>query len=51
MARRLPVPIPPEPFAYPLVQLMRRAAAKADRTGREGLLLRLVGALGIGFDS
>jgi glycine/D-amino acid oxidase-like deaminating enzyme len=51
MSRRLPVPIPPEPIAYPLIQLMRRAVAKSDRTGRDTPLLKLAGLLGVGFDS
>lgn len=52
MSRRLPIPIPPEPFAYPLIQLMRRAVQKSDRNGgRDGILLRVAGLFGIGFDS
>lgn len=52
MARRLPFPIPPEPFANPLIQLMRHAVAASDaRGGKDGLLLRAAGLLGIGFDS
>jgi glycine/D-amino acid oxidase-like deaminating enzyme len=52
MSRRLPIPIPPEPFAYPLIQLMRRAVQKSDRNGgRDGILLKLAGLFGVGFDS
>ncbi|WP_442576349.1 NAD(P)/FAD-dependent oxidoreductase [Microbacterium sp. F51-2R] len=52
MSRRLPVPIPPEPLAYPLIQMMRRAVAASDaRGGRDGILLRAAGLLGVGFDS
>ena len=52
MSRRLPIPIPPEPFAYPLIQLMRRAVAKSDRNGgRDTPLLKLAGLFGVGFDS
>jgi glycine/D-amino acid oxidase-like deaminating enzyme len=52
MSRRLPIPIPPEPFAYPLIQLMRRAVQKSDRNGgRDGFLLKLAGLFGVGFDS
>jgi glycine/D-amino acid oxidase-like deaminating enzyme len=52
MSRRLPIPIPPEPFAYPLIQMMRRAVQKSDRNGgRDGILLRLAGLFGVGFDS
>jgi glycine/D-amino acid oxidase-like deaminating enzyme len=52
MARRLPVPVPPEPLAYPLIQLMRRAVARSDRNGgKDGLLLKAAGMFGVGFDS
>jgi glycine/D-amino acid oxidase-like deaminating enzyme len=52
MSRCLPIPIPPEPLAYPLIQLMRRAVAKSDRNGgKDGVLLRLAGVFGVGFDS
>ena len=46
------IPIPPEPFAYPLIQVMRRAVQKSDRNGgRDGILLKLAGLFGVGFDS
>lgn len=52
MSRRLPVPIPPEPIAYPLIQTMRHAVAASDRDGgRDGLLLKTAGLFGVGFDS
>lgn len=52
MSRRLPVPIPPEPIAYPLIQLMRKAVSRSDaRGGKDGLLLRAAGLFGVGFDS
>ena len=52
MARRLPVPIPPEPFAYPLIQTMRHAVAASDANGgKDGPLLKLAGLFGVGFDS
>lgn len=52
MSRRLPLPIPPEPLAFPLIQAMRRAVAKSDRNGgKDGILLRLAGLFGVGFDS
>lgn len=52
MARRLPIPIPPEPVAYPLIQTMRAAVARSDRNGgKDGPLLKLAGAFGVGFDS
>ena len=52
MSRRLPVPIPPEPIAYPLIQTMRHAVAASDRNGgKDGLLLKIAGLFGVGFDS
>ncbi len=52
MSRRLPIPIPPEPITYPLVQLMRRAVARSDSNGgKDGLLLKVAGLFKIGFDS
>ena len=52
MSRTLPVPIPPEPIAYPLIQLMRRAVIKSDQNeGKDGPLLKLAGLFKIGFDS
>lgn len=52
MARRLPIPIPPEPLAYPLIQTMRRAVARSDAHGGEdGLLLKAAALFGVGFDS
>lgn len=52
MSRRLPMPIPPEPFANPLIQLMRRAVIRSDRRGsKDGPLLKLAGMFGVGFDS
>lgn len=52
MARKLPIPIPPEPVAYPLIQAMRSEVARSDRReGKDGPLLWLAGRFGIGFDS
>ncbi len=52
MSRRLPIPIPPEPIAYPLIQTMRQAVARSDaRGGKDGLLLKLAGLFRVGFDS
>ncbi|WP_108251776.1 NAD(P)/FAD-dependent oxidoreductase [Planctomonas deserti] len=48
----LPIPIPPEPVRYPAITLTRRAVARSDaRGGKDGLLLRSLDALGVGFDS
>lgn len=52
MVRSKPIPVPPEPFAYPLIQLVRRAVARADANhGRPGLILRAMDAIGVSFDS
>jgi glycine/D-amino acid oxidase-like deaminating enzyme len=50
--RRRPVPFPPEPLRYAVVQLTRNRLAAADRNeGRRGLWLRTLDRLGLGFDS
>jgi glycine/D-amino acid oxidase-like deaminating enzyme len=50
--RSLPIPFPPEPLRFAIVETVRRELARADRNeGRRGLLLRTLDALGIGFDS
>jgi glycine/D-amino acid oxidase-like deaminating enzyme len=47
-----PLPIPPEPFRTPAVELMRRQVIAADANeGRRSLFLKAMDALGIGFDS
>ncbi|TLP58910.1 NAD(P)/FAD-dependent oxidoreductase [Microbispora triticiradicis] len=52
MVRRHPVPFPPEPLRWPVVELTRRALARADdNEGRRGPWLRVLDHLGIGFDS
>ena len=52
MVRRLPVPFPPEPFTYPVIEATRRSLDRADRSGgRRNLWLRTLDALGLGFDS
>jgi glycine/D-amino acid oxidase-like deaminating enzyme len=50
--RRRPVPFPPEPLRWAVVQLTRNRLAAADRNeGRRGLWLRTLDRLGLGFDS
>ncbi|WP_205862966.1 NAD(P)/FAD-dependent oxidoreductase [Planosporangium thailandense] len=52
MVRRRPVPFPPEPLRFPVVELTRRALATADaRGGRRGPWLRLLDRFGVGFNS
>lgn len=51
-ARVTPFPIPPEPLAYPAIQVMRGAIARSDANGgKDGLLIRALEIFGIGFDS
>ncbi len=52
LVRKKPVPFPPEPLRSAGVWLTRRALARADRRqGRRGPWLRLLDAIGLGFDS
>lgn len=51
LVRRQPVPFPPEPLRYPLVQFTRSRLSQEDRTGRRGLWLRTLDRLGLGFNS
>jgi glycine/D-amino acid oxidase-like deaminating enzyme len=50
--RSKPTPFPPEPLRYAGIQLTRRAIARTDANeGRRGAWLRLIDAMGLGFDS
>jgi glycine/D-amino acid oxidase-like deaminating enzyme len=50
--RSKPVPFPPEPLRWAVIQLTRNRLAAADeREGRRGLWLGLLDRLGLGFDS
>jgi glycine/D-amino acid oxidase-like deaminating enzyme len=50
--RSRPIPFPPEPLRSAAVNLVRHELDRADRNeGRRGLVLRVLDALGIGFDS
>ena len=51
LVRRKPVPFPPEPLRYPVVQATRAALAHEDATGRRGAYLRTLDHFGIGFNS
>ena len=51
MVRKKPFPFPPEPVRSLAIQTTRRAIAKADRTGENGLLLKTLDRFGVGFDS
>jgi len=52
LVRSKPAPFPPEPLRYMGIELTVRALAKADRNaGRRGPWLRMLDAIGLGFDS
>ncbi|NTW40348.1 MAG: FAD-dependent oxidoreductase [Cellulomonadaceae bacterium] len=52
MVRRLPWPFPPEPVATVGIELTRWSLDRADhREGRRNALLRVLDAVGLGFDS
>ncbi len=50
--RRKPLPFPPEPLRWGVIQLTRNRLAAADRHGgKRGVWLRLLDRHGLGFDS
>ena len=52
LVRTRPLPFPPEPLRWAVIQATRRALARADRRqGRRGPWLRLLDRLGVGYDS
>ena len=52
LVRSRPIPFPPEPLRYAVVQATRRALIRADeRRGKRGLWLRALDRVGAGFDS
>jgi glycine/D-amino acid oxidase-like deaminating enzyme len=52
LVRSKPLPFPPEPLRWAVIQATRRALAAADRRqGRRGLWLRLLDRMGLGYDS
>lgn len=52
MVRSKPLPFPPEPLRYGVIELTRRSIAHADaNAGRRNLWLRTLDRLGLGFDS
>lgn len=52
MVRRLPLPFPPEPAAWLGIKMTTNALIKADENeGRRGPLLKVLDAVGMGFDS
>lgn len=52
MVRRLPLPFPPEPVAWLGIKMTTQALIKADENeGKRGPLLKVLDAVGMGFDS
>jgi glycine/D-amino acid oxidase-like deaminating enzyme len=52
LVRSRPIPFPPEPLRYAVIQATRRALARADeRGGKRGAWLRGLDRIGAGFDS
>jgi glycine/D-amino acid oxidase-like deaminating enzyme len=52
LVRSRPLPFPPEPARWAVIQATRRALARADaHGGRRGPWLRLLDRVGLGFDS
>jgi glycine/D-amino acid oxidase-like deaminating enzyme len=52
LVRKKPLPFPPEPLRSAGVWITRRAIARSDRRqGKRGVWLRLLDAVGLGFDS
>ena len=52
LVRTRPLPFPPEPLRWTVIQATRRGLARADRRqGRRGPWLRLLDRLGVGYDS
>ena len=50
--KKKPVPFPPEPLRYPVIQFTANRMTRADRNqGRRGLWLKLLDRFGLGFDS
>ena len=52
MVRSRPVPFPPEPLRFPLIEITRRSTEHAEQHGgRRNAWLRTLDRLGLGFDS
>ncbi|WP_308465976.1 NAD(P)/FAD-dependent oxidoreductase [Rathayibacter soli] len=51
MIKRRSIPFPPEPVRSVGVQLTKRSMAREDQTGRRNTWLRVMDAVGFGFDS
>ena len=51
MVRRQPIPFPPEPLRWAVIQFTKRALVREDATGHRGIWLRALDRLGVGFDT
>jgi glycine/D-amino acid oxidase-like deaminating enzyme len=51
MVQKMPLPFPPEPQRYPLVQFTRSQLVREDLTGKRGAWLSLLDRFGVGFNS
>ena len=51
LVRRQPIPFPPEPLRWAVIQYTKRALVREDATGRRGIWLRALDRLGVGFDT
>ncbi len=51
LVRRQPIPFPPEPLRWAVIQLTKRALVREDATGRRGSWLRVLDRIGVGFDT
>jgi glycine/D-amino acid oxidase-like deaminating enzyme len=51
MVRRKPIPFPPEPVRFPLVQFTKWSLAREDLAGRRNLWLKMLDLLKVGFNS
>ncbi len=52
MVKNKPVPFPPEPFRYPIINLTRYSLDQADQhQGKRNLWLKVLDMLDLGFDS
>ncbi len=52
MVRKRPMPFPPEPLRWLFIRITQAAIKRADaHSGRRNLWLKLLDALGVGFDS
>jgi hypothetical protein len=51
LVRHQPIPFPPEPLRWAVIQYTKRALVREDATGHRGPWLRALDRLGVGFDT